>query len=421
MSQIGWVDFSSEERERVSQVLAMLKEKGTLDELGIGQVRDAFAEQLFPGFSTIQTRAKYLVTVPRIFHDYTQIDTRQRRKTPLIQYLNQQEDRLAEVLVARHQEEKTAGIIGSESVGRGGVARKPSSVYWNAFRQLGIVNSKLSLKEFVRLYESLANHAHHHGGSEEDDDDISTLAHLLQKIPEEKGKQSSWLEQAEIDLTFTEANYLKQKFLTAREIEHSVPCQLFRTSLLEEALKNDNEFVATEAKSGSRLEVLYECVKNKEISIQCKETLRNALEFSQAMEGAHLRYNCVIAHRANNERKLSEYELQFTEWLDQFGNTSLFREDYYQNWMMAAFPLNKSINARTESFIAKWCQLIASGTSTAKLDEFIIQRANDNKGARSLLRKALPESQNWVGMHKLDYRWTSAIRILRDIEQGLKR
>lgn len=49
-SLIGWIDFSSTERERVSQVLSMLQEKGTLDELGIGQIRDAFADQLFPGF-----------------------------------------------------------------------------------------------------------------------------------------------------------------------------------------------------------------------------------------------------------------------------------------------------------------------------------------------------------------------------------
>ncbi len=54
-SKLGWVDFSSLERDRVSQVLSILQEKGTLDELGIGQIRDAFADKLFPGISTIQT------------------------------------------------------------------------------------------------------------------------------------------------------------------------------------------------------------------------------------------------------------------------------------------------------------------------------------------------------------------------------
>lgn len=65
MSSLGWVDFSSEDRTRVQEVLALLKQPGTLDELGIGQVRDAFSDLLFPGFSTIQTRARYFLAVPK--------------------------------------------------------------------------------------------------------------------------------------------------------------------------------------------------------------------------------------------------------------------------------------------------------------------------------------------------------------------
>lgn len=86
-SLIGWIDFSSTERERVSQVLSMLQEKGTLDELGIGQIRDAFADQLFPGFSTIQTRAKYFVTIPYIFHDYRKLEPHER-PPPLAEYIS---------------------------------------------------------------------------------------------------------------------------------------------------------------------------------------------------------------------------------------------------------------------------------------------------------------------------------------------
>ena len=70
MSQLGWVDFSSTDREQVSKILAMLREPGTLDELGIGQIRDAFADLFFSGFSTIQTRTKYIITVSRILRDY---------------------------------------------------------------------------------------------------------------------------------------------------------------------------------------------------------------------------------------------------------------------------------------------------------------------------------------------------------------
>ena len=58
MSPVGWIDFSSEHRQKVQTVLDLLKKRGVIDELGSGMIRDAFAERLFPGISTIQTRAK---------------------------------------------------------------------------------------------------------------------------------------------------------------------------------------------------------------------------------------------------------------------------------------------------------------------------------------------------------------------------
>ena len=38
-SQLGWVDFSNEDRERVKHALSQLAQPGTLDELGIGGAR----------------------------------------------------------------------------------------------------------------------------------------------------------------------------------------------------------------------------------------------------------------------------------------------------------------------------------------------------------------------------------------------
>ena len=59
--QLGWIDFSKSERNKVLNVLDMLSEAGTLDELGIAPIRDGFANRFFPGTSTIQTRAKYFL------------------------------------------------------------------------------------------------------------------------------------------------------------------------------------------------------------------------------------------------------------------------------------------------------------------------------------------------------------------------
>ena len=59
--QLGWIDFSKEDRQKALDVINLLSEQGAVDELGIGVIRDAFANYFFPGTSTIQTRAKYFL------------------------------------------------------------------------------------------------------------------------------------------------------------------------------------------------------------------------------------------------------------------------------------------------------------------------------------------------------------------------
>jgi hypothetical protein len=69
MSGIGWTDFSSEDRVKVQEVLNRLQEPDTLDELGIGQVGDAFSDLLFSDFATIQIRTRYFLAIPKIMLD----------------------------------------------------------------------------------------------------------------------------------------------------------------------------------------------------------------------------------------------------------------------------------------------------------------------------------------------------------------
>ena len=66
MSTLTWLDSSEHERRSVLELVSALNEPGTLDELGIGTIRDTIADTLFPGTSTIQTRARYFLFVPWI-------------------------------------------------------------------------------------------------------------------------------------------------------------------------------------------------------------------------------------------------------------------------------------------------------------------------------------------------------------------
>lgn len=55
MARFVWLDYSERERRKMLEVVDLFREHDTRDELGVGSVRDAFADMLFPGTSTIVT------------------------------------------------------------------------------------------------------------------------------------------------------------------------------------------------------------------------------------------------------------------------------------------------------------------------------------------------------------------------------
>ena len=61
MSFLSWLDYSEEERRKMLDVISLFQQKESRDELGVGTVRDSFADIFFPGTSTIQTRARYFL------------------------------------------------------------------------------------------------------------------------------------------------------------------------------------------------------------------------------------------------------------------------------------------------------------------------------------------------------------------------
>src|SRR3954463_2574163 len=66
-SPIAWIAHSEFERRRTNELLRQFEEKDTVDELGIGTIRDALSDRLFPGTSIIQTRARSFLFIPWMY------------------------------------------------------------------------------------------------------------------------------------------------------------------------------------------------------------------------------------------------------------------------------------------------------------------------------------------------------------------
>jgi hypothetical protein len=128
-SMFAWVGFAEDDRRKMADVIALFSEKDTRDKLGLGGIRDAFADLLFPATSTTQIRARYFLFIPWIYREL------ERRNT-----LPADIERLAwrdeiRPIHAFENSDETDGIIGTLAQDK--LARLPSSIYWAGLR-LGI-------------------------------------------------------------------------------------------------------------------------------------------------------------------------------------------------------------------------------------------------------------------------------------------
>ena len=64
---LTWLDLTASDRDKMRRVLDLFKEQGTVDEMGLGSLRDILSDALFPGTSYIQTRLRYVLFIPWMY------------------------------------------------------------------------------------------------------------------------------------------------------------------------------------------------------------------------------------------------------------------------------------------------------------------------------------------------------------------
>ena len=116
------MDYSEAQRRRMREAIDLLSEKGILDELGVGTIRDAISDALFPGTSTIQTRARYFLFIPWIYKEAEQLKVSSAR---IGAWRRQREFELTKALL---QSGAVDGAFGRQA-GRD-LRRLASEVYW---------------------------------------------------------------------------------------------------------------------------------------------------------------------------------------------------------------------------------------------------------------------------------------------------
>lgn len=125
-STIAWLDTTAEEQRRARELIEFFTQQESRDELGTGQIRDAFSDMLFPGISVSQRRARYYLFVPWC---YSRGSARGKSGDTCRAKGETQERRLINALIAAKVPE--SGLIGK--VAGAAVKTLPSAVYWPGY------------------------------------------------------------------------------------------------------------------------------------------------------------------------------------------------------------------------------------------------------------------------------------------------
>lgn len=393
--QLGWIDFSKEDRQKALDVINLLSEQGAIDELGIGIVRDAFANYFFPGTSTIQTRAKYFLIVPYILRDA--IDGRYGKDVNrILRAIDTEEKECGIKLLEANP--KAEGVIGTRVLPKGWVARKPSDIYWNGIRTYGIFcNYGLSIPEYVSLavklntQKSSAKLGNRNDEAEENEKDDSDAGDIMNvsfwNLPI---YHDNWRDNLTIELTNEEAFYLD------KQIQKGA-----KGTLLEYVLKNRidmnkyEDFVSMAAELSEKVEE------------KLAYMMKLACEFNNLVYMARVRFNVMLSEE-ENEVAVSEWD-RLKPQVKRRANVDL----------SAVFNKLELHNPGTYLFLSK-LQEAFKALDIDAADELIKKRERQLKGINraKLNRTKEFDHSKWVGGGELDYRFSNARRIINDIYSG---
>lgn len=411
----GWIDFSSEHREKVKTVIDLLAISDVVDELGIGTIRDCFSDTLFPGISTIQTRAKYFLTLPRLLREYQALKPHIRRKHPLADWLNDQENQCMKCLFTNHRTDPQKGIIGVDFAEKlGEVQRKPSSVYWNGLRLFGLVKTKRSLAEFLRKFANpdapLLDLIEGTDDTKGDDRDAIDVTSPVVAPPT---KDEEWKEHLTLHLSFDEATFL------ARQIETRVPSSLLGQILMDNGIRK--EFV-DHSGDWQFNQFCDQASFVADLAEPLRTAVYDARDFWRLLKGAHIRYNVLLQVRHGTKQRREQFEEQWDQWCDDMQSFAWGRWNTNRLWERA-IRLNRQVKNHTRQFVTRWIEeLQAGGQNFDQLNSLVTQQERLNKGARSRLKpNAEGAVSEWIGIASLDYRYPQARTIIRDIHIGLTR
>jgi len=386
----------------VRDVLDLFRERDTRDELGIGVIRDAFADLLFPGTTTIQTRARYFLFVPWIYLNL------EHKRVPVSRFeirLRQDENYLARCLLASGESDGVIGRVAGDKL-----QRTPSNIYWLGLQSWGIRLFPGGQAEYHRSIDSFhASIGRALAAREEHSEDFAVRRNWHGGVPK---APEGFPEGATLALAAEEARYLCERIAAA------------------ETTSGQESMLAYLARAAGPTECEFAWMHPLAPAAppHIRRWLGHMRGFSETIHGGALLYNLMLARLDRREQLTKQYEEALADWRQMIDE----REEELAGWDRGDFwtlvgESGAMVSRWTREFVDAWLEIALDPARRARLTDdlgaqrLIEQRERRLKRGRARLvsKRALESWSGYSGTGRLAYRWSVASRLLGDIYVGL--
>ena len=393
-SSIAWLDSTTEEQRVARELISLFTQPESREELGIGQVRDAFSDILFPGTSVIQTRARYFLFIPWCY-SYGKASHLSGAR---LRDVGRKQER--ELIHTLHNSglDDLVGMVGRR-VGPS-VKTLPLTIYWSGLRRFEILTHDNDLGTLGAVNSR-------DGATELGDRLISDWDPGLPPAP--AGFPTAV--PGGFRLTFDEAEWLAKRItgtspesVTAHLLERRIPI-------------------------GSEHQFAWEVVPEGRF-----EALEHARRFSGMMLGASLLYNLLIGEEYDkmpppkkHDEMAERYRDEIDTWVREYVEPSLAdlrAWDVARMWELT-LAQNPRIDPRAQAFANAWIEGIRSvghnGLADNRPLRQLVRAREERKGKQSRLlnERMLATWSGASGTGQLEYRWGTVRVIVNDIIHGL--
>ena len=287
----------------------------------------------------------------------------------------------------------TDGVIGS-LVPRSWVQRTPASIYWTGLKKLGILTEDISMRELLQqsLIQKSLKKAKEYGNREKDaeeneKDDFDagdiTSFHFLYVGDTFR---SDWRDGMTIELEPQEATFLRSQIIRSQ-----------RDTLFAFILKNNIPIKQYDSIAALSADII------DSVEPDLAEMMRLANEFNNLVSIITTRFNLIVSQGKNKDAQ--------AKWEDMSGDlhrrAAVDLKRIYNRLDIKNMKLRIFLLKVQEAIIANDIDLV---------DDLIINQEVRLKGpSRAKTRNPKESESGWIGISILDYRFTPASRIIKDI------